>query len=133
MISILCIEDEVDVRTLIVEELTDAGFVVLQASNGREGLDVIVAKWPDIVICDVSMPEMTGTELLAEIQLNHPDLAMTPFIFLTAMADKETRLEGLRAGADDYLLKPVDFDELMAKIEGCVKRIENARKTGRAF
>lgn len=133
MITILCIEDEADVLSLLVEELTEAGFTAYQAVNGREGLDMMIAKWPDIVICDITMPEMDGTELLAEIQLNHPDLAATPFIFLTAMADKESMLTGLRSGADDYLIKPIDFDVLMAKIEGCVKKIENARKTGRAF
>jgi DNA-binding response OmpR family regulator len=133
MISILCIEDETDVRDLILEELGDAGFTTYQASNGREGLEMIIAKWPDIVICDISMPEMDGTQLLAEIQLNYPDFAATPFIFLTALSGKEVMLEALRAGADDYLVKPVDFDVLMAKIEGCVKRVENARKTGRVF
>jgi DNA-binding response OmpR family regulator len=133
VISILCIEDEDEVRRLLVEELSEAGFVVHEAENGRKGLEVIIAKWPDIVICDITMPEMSGTELLAEIQVNHPELSGTPFIFLTAMADKDSKLEGLRAGADDYLVKPIDFDVLMAKIEGCVKKIENARRTGRAF
>jgi len=133
MISILCIEDEAAVRDLIVEELTDAGFATYQASNGREGLEMMIAKWPDIVICDITMPEMDGTQLLAEIQLNYPDLAATPFIFLTALAGKDVMLEALRSGADDYLVKPIDFDVLMAKIEGCAKRVEIARKTGRAF
>ena len=133
MISILCIEDETEVRALIVEELKEAGFEVLEATNGREGLESMLAHWPDIVICDITMPEMDGRELLAEIQMNYPELAMTPFIFLTALTDKDTMLEGLRAGADDYLTKPVDFDLLMAKVDGCVKRVENARKTGKAF
>ena len=52
-ITILCIEDEIEIRTLVVEELEDAGFKTLQASNGREGLEIILAKWPDIVICDI--------------------------------------------------------------------------------
>jgi DNA-binding response OmpR family regulator len=133
LISILCIEDEDEVRSLLAEELSEAGFAVYEAENGRKGLELLIAKWPDIVICDITMPEMSGTELLAEVQLNHPELSATPFIFLTAMADRETKLEGLRSGADDYLVKPVDFDVLLAKIEGCVKKIENARKTGRAF
>jgi DNA-binding response OmpR family regulator len=133
MITILCIDDEADIRGLIVEELTDAGFSTLEAANGREGLEVLLAKWPDIVICDVTMPEMNGHELLAEIQLNHPELSNIPFIFLTAMADKENRITGLQAGAADYLTKPVDLDILLAKIAGCVTRIENDRKTGRAF
>ena len=133
MITILCIDDEADIRGLMVEELTDAGFSTLEAANGREGLEVLLAKWPDIVICDVTMPEMNGHELLAEIQLNHAELSNIPFIFLTAMADKENRITGLQAGAADYLTKPVDLDILLAKIAGCVTRIENDRKTGRAF
>lgn len=133
MISILCVEDESDVRSLIVEELSEAGFATYEASNGREGLEMMVSKWPDIVVCDITMPEMDGTQLLAEIQVNYPELAATPFIFLTAMADKETMLQGLSSGADDYLVKPVDFDILLAKIEGCIKKLENAKKTGRAF
>lgn len=133
MITILCIDDEVDIRRLIVEELADAGFSTLEACNGREGLDVLLAKWPDIVICDVTMPEMNGHELLAEIQLNHAELSNIPFIFLTAMADKENRVTGLQAGAADYLTKPVDLDILLAKIAGCVTRIENDKKAGRAF
>jgi DNA-binding response OmpR family regulator len=133
MISILCIEDEVEIRKLLVEELDDAGFKTLEAANGREGLDMMLAKWPDIVICDVTMPVMDGYELLAEIQLNHPELSNTPFIYLTALSDRESVMSGLRAGAADYLTKPIDFEMLMAKISGCVTRIENDRKVGRAF
>lgn len=133
MITILCIDDEPDIRQLVVEELTDAGFAVLEAENGRRGLEVIKAKWPDIVICDITMPEMDGHELLAEIQMNHPELSATPFIFLTALTDKDNLVTGLKAGAADYLTKPIDFDILMAKITGCVARIENDRKIGRGF
>lgn len=133
MTSILCIDDEAAIRSLIVEELEEAGFKTFEASNGREGLEVILAKWPDIIICDITMPEMDGQQLLAELQLNHPELAGTPFIFLTALSERETKLEGLRAGADDYLVKPVDFDVLLAKIDGCIRRIENNRKVGAAF
>lgn len=133
MITILCIDDEEDIRKLIVEELSDAGFATLEAANGREGLDLLLAKWPDIVVCDITMPEMDGHQLLAEIQLNYPELSNIPFIFLTAMTDKENMLTGLRAGAADYLTKPIDLDILMAKITGCVMQIENDQKTGRAF
>lgn len=133
MIGILCVEDEPEVRKLLVEELSEAGFTTYEASNGREALEIMVSRWPDIVVSDITMPEMSGTELLAEIQLTYPELSATPFIFLTALSDKESMLESLRSGADDYLLKPVDFDVLMAKIEGCVKKLANAKKTGRAF
>ncbi len=133
MTSILCIDDEEPIRSLIVEELEEAGFTTFQAANGREGLEIILAKWPDIIICDITMPEMDGQQLLAELQLNHPELANTPFIFLTALGDKEIKLEGLRAGAEDYLIKPVDFDLLLAKIDGCILRLENNRKVGGTF
>jgi len=133
MITILCIEDENDIRRLIVEELTEAGFATLEAANGREGLDLMIAKWPDIVICDISMPVMNGHQLLAEIQINYPELSSIPFIFLSALTDKENLVAGLQAGADDFLTKPVDFDILLAKVAGCVTRLENDRRTGRAF
>ncbi len=133
MTTILCIEDETDVRQLIVEELQDSGFNTLEATNGREGLEIILAKWPDIVICDITMPEMDGQQLLAEIQINHPELSSIPFIFLTALTDKAIMLEGLRSGAADYLTKPIDFDVLMAKIEGCITLQQNDRKAGREF
>ncbi|WP_117193384.1 response regulator [Rhizobium terrae] len=133
MITVLCIDDEADIRELIVEELVDAGLAALEAANGQEGLEMILSHWPDIVICDISMPVMDGHQLLAEIQVNHPELSNIPFILLTALTDKENVLTGLRAGAADYLTKPIDFDLLMAKIAGCVTRIENDRTAGRAL
>jgi DNA-binding response OmpR family regulator len=133
MTTILCIDDEHEIRQLLVEEMEDAGFSTLQAANGKEGLDLLVSKWPDLVICDISMPVMSGHELLAEIQVNYPDFADTPFIMLTALTDRENVLSGLRGGAEAYLTKPIDFDLLMAKVTGCLTRIENNRKAGRGF
>jgi DNA-binding response OmpR family regulator len=133
MTTILCIDDETDIRELLVEELEEAGFKTLQAANGREGLDIILTKWPDIVICDISMPVMNGHELLAELQLNYPELSNIVFIMLTAFTDRENTIEALRAGVDDYLTKPVDLDMLLAKINGCVVRIANNRTAGRGF
>lgn len=133
MITILCIEDEKPVRDLIVEELNDAGLRTLEAENGRHGLEMILQHRPDIVISDITMPEMDGTQLLAEVQINHPELSNMPFIFLTALADREKMIEGLRAGADNYLTKPIDFDVLMAKIQGLIMRIENRVAAGLEF
>ena len=133
MITILCVEDEDDIRTLLVEEISEAGFTTLEAANGKQALELIISKWPDIVVCDITMPEMNGHQLFVEIQMNHEQLANIPFIFLTALSDKENMVTALKAGAADYLTKPVDFDLLMAKIEGCVARLENDRKMGRAF
>jgi DNA-binding response OmpR family regulator len=133
MITVLCIDDEADIRQLIVEELTDAGFATLEAANGQEGLEAILAYWPDIVICDISMPVMDGHQLLAEIQMNHAELFNIPFILLSALTDKDNVLTGLRAGAADYLTKPIDFDLLLAKLAGCIARLENDRAVGRAL
>ncbi|MGM4984802.1 response regulator [Rhizobium sp. OK494] len=133
MTTILCIDDEAEIRELIVEELAEAGFATLEASNGREGLELLISKWPDIVICDITMPEMDGHQLLAEIQINYPELSNVPFIFLSAMTDKQNIVTGLRAGAADYLTKPIDFEILLAKIEGCVARLGNDIRNDRAF
>jgi DNA-binding response OmpR family regulator len=127
------VEDEKAVRDLLVEELQDAGIRTLEAENGRHGLEMILKNRPDIVISDITMPEMDGTELLAELQINHPEFSNMPFIFLTALADREKMLEGLRAGADNYLTKPIDFDVLMAKIQGLIMRIENRVAAGLEF
>jgi CheY-like chemotaxis protein len=133
MTTVLCIDDEKEIRKLLVEEFQDAGLKTLEASNGQEGLERILTEWPDIVVCDVSMPVMTGHELLAEIQVNHPEFSNTPFIMLTAMTDKSNTLDGLKAGAEAYLTKPVDLDVLMAKISGCIARLESNRKAGRGL
>ncbi|MBY5570094.1 response regulator [Rhizobium leguminosarum] len=133
MVTVLCIEDEVEIRNLLVEELSEAGYKTLEASNGAEGLEMILSKWPDIVISDISMPVMDGHQLLAEIQINHPELSNIPFILLTALTDRENTLVGLRGGAADYLTKPLDFDLLLAKLEGCVTRLANDKAVHRSF
>ncbi|THV23233.1 response regulator [Peteryoungia ipomoeae] len=133
MITVLCVEDEKDVRELISEELEDAGIRVLQAENGKEGLERILHERPDIVISDITMPEMDGLSLLGELQINHPELTNMPFLFLTALTDRGKMIEGLEAGAEIYLTKPVDFDVLMAKINGLVVRLENRVAAGLEF
>ena len=127
MTKILCIDDEREIRELLVEELEEAGLVTIQASNGREGLEKILSEKPDLVVCDISMPEMNGHELMAAVRINHPELANMPIILLSAMTDRENILQGLSAGADDYLSKPIDLDLLMAKISGCILLLENRK------
>jgi CheY-like chemotaxis protein len=124
MTTILCIEDESDIRQLIAEELSDIGFDILEAANGREGLEVLIAQRPDLVVCDISMPVMDGHQLLAEIQLNHPELAQIPFIFLTALTDMNTLVASMEGGAVDHLTKPIDFDVLIAKVQRHVDRLD---------
>lgn len=122
MATILCIEDEILLRKDIADELRISGYEVLEAENGKLGLNQILENHPDLVLCDISMPVMTGRQLLDELVQNHPDYIDIPFVFLTALADKQEILDGLRHGADDYLTKPIDFDVLMAKVDSIIRQ-----------
>lgn len=120
--SVLCVEDEDLLRGYICDELAEDGYTVLSARNGREGLEKILAHKPDLVISDITMPEMTGTELVKEIRNNHSQFAEMPFVFLSALNDKENIVDGLDAGADDYLTKPVDFQILRSKVATALRQ-----------
>ncbi len=122
MAIVLCIEDEAHLREIIVEELEDEGYDVLEANNGREGLDMILRHRPDMVVSDITMPQMNGHELLLELRENHPKFAELPFIFLSALADKSQVIEGLELGADDYLTKPIDYDMLLVKVKAGLRQ-----------
>ena len=132
MAKIICIEDEDDLREIIVEELVEAGYEVVEARDGREGLNAILAQKPDLVISDISMPNMNGYELLREIQSDemrkkYPTYAEVPFIFLSALTDRNEVIEGMKLGADDYITKPVDFDILLARIKARLRQISKIR------
>jgi DNA-binding NarL/FixJ family response regulator len=120
--KVLCIEDEREAAALIAEELTDRGFDVQLAHTGQEGLLAIMQATPDLILCDISMPIMTGLEVLERLNEFAPRLGPIPFVFLTALADREMELKGRRLGADDYITKPIDFERLAMII--------NARVTG---
>jgi len=111
--KILCIEDERETAALIAEELADRGFEVTLAYGGQEGLMAIMRATPDLILCDISMPTMTGFEVLERLNELAPRLGRIPFVFLTALADRDTELRGRRLGADDYVTKPIDFDRLV--------------------
>jgi len=125
MAKILCVEDERFLREDLAEELIDAGHEVLQACDGREGLDMIVEHKPDLVVSDITMPNMSGTELVVRLRSDFPQLADMPVIFLSALADRNDVLDGVKMGADDYLTKPIDYELLIAKIKAAL------RQTGR--
>jgi DNA-binding response OmpR family regulator len=124
---ILCIEDDRDTASLICEELVDRGFDVQTVHNGREGLGVILREPPDLVLCDVGMPGMSGFELLERLTSMEPRFESMPFVFLTALGDHDNELKGWQLGADDYLTKPVDYDVLAAVITARLARV--ARST----
>ncbi|MBF0561293.1 MAG: response regulator transcription factor [Alphaproteobacteria bacterium] len=120
--SILCIEDDEDTQELLVEFLTGHGYDVQSVNNGQDGLIAIMSNPPDLVLCDISMPQMSGFELLERLASLDPDqLGSVPFVFLTALTDRETALRGRRLGADDYVTKPIDFELLIeiVKIRLC--------------
>ena len=127
---VLCIDDESEIRRDVADELQDAGYEILEASNGAEGLDVILRQKPDLVVCDITMPVLSGHDLLRKLRDEHPERADLPFIFLSALADKGHIIEGKRLGADDYLTKPIDFDLLLATVESRLNQVRRmaARK-----
>lgn len=124
---VLLVEDEVDLRDNLEIVLTHAGHQVSTAGNGREALALIEQSPPDLVVSDISMPVMTGLQMLAAIRNDHPTLAEMPVILLTALSDKEDVIAGREIGADDYLTKPVDYRVLVATIDS---RLSRARQAG---
>lgn len=116
---ILVIEDNTKVREFIIRELNPY-FQTLEASNGKEGLFVALKKIPDLIISDVMMPEMDGFEFCKKVKSNELT-SHIPVILLTAKADEESQLEGIRVGADDFILKPFKTKRLLARIEKLIE------------
>jgi DNA-binding NarL/FixJ family response regulator len=110
--KILCIEDDRETAALIVVELADRGFEPSAAYDGHEGLVAILKTTPDLVLCDINMPIMSGFEVLERLIELAPRFGRIPFVFLTAMTDRENELRARRLGADDFVTKPIDFDML---------------------
>jgi DNA-binding NarL/FixJ family response regulator len=125
--KILCIEDDRETASLIAEELTDAGYEIVTAYDGHQGISAILTSSPDLVLSDISMPVMSGFEILEKLTALSPRFADLPFVFLTALADRENELKGRRLGADDYVTKPIDFEILSTII---ARRLgENPRRS----
>src|SRR5579871_1058086 len=114
--KVLCIEDDRETAALIAEELAERGYDVHIAHDGREGFSAILKLMPDLVLSDISMPVMSGFELLERLTALAPRFRNMPFVFLTALTDRDTELKGRQLGADDYVTKPIDFDRLDAII-----------------
>jgi len=115
--NILCIEDDAETAALIAEDLQDRGYTVSIATDGHSGLSSILKTGPDLVLCDINMPGMTGFELMERLIALAPQFEAVPFVFLTARTDRDSELKGRRLGADDYVTKPVDFEILAAIID----------------
>ncbi|MDH5716259.1 MAG: response regulator [Spirochaetia bacterium] len=115
MKKILIVEDDEAIRTDIVQFLQFEGFKADEASNGKEGIEKAVTFNPDIIICDIAMPEKNGYQVLKELRQN-TDTALTPFIFLTAKNSVLDRRKGMSEGADDYVSKPFAMKDLLNTI-----------------
>ncbi|WMJ73201.1 response regulator [Cytophagaceae bacterium ABcell3] len=123
MKKILLIEDNPDIRENTAEILSLANFDVLTAENGKIGVDLAKKEMPDLIICDIMMPELDGFGVLHMLAKN-PATAGIPFIFLTAKSEREDFRKGMNLGADDYLTKPFDDLELLDAIEIRLKKNE---------
>jgi DNA-binding response OmpR family regulator len=120
---VLCIDDDRDTAGLIAEELIDRGFRVSLAYDGEEGYQAIIAKQPDLVLADISMPVLSGFDLLQRLTQAAPRFSDMPFLYLTALADRTNELRGRQLGADDYITKPIDFDILTTIITARLARV----------
>jgi len=122
-IKIALIEDNNDMRENIAEILELADYEVHTAENGKKGVELIKNELPNLILCDIMMPELDGYGVLHMISKN-PTTSKIPFIFLTAKSENEDFRKGMNMGADDYLTKPFDDTELLNAIERRLKRIE---------
>ena len=123
MKKILLIEDNTEIRENTAEILDLANYQVLQAENGKVGVELAKKEHPDLIICDIMMPQLDGYGVLHMLSKN-PSTASIPFIFLTAKAEKEDFRKGMNLGADDYLTKPFDDMELLNAVEMRLKKHE---------
>lgn len=115
--KILCVEDEQEVRESIAEILRDEGFEVFEAGDGKSGFESFLRNKPDLIISDIMMPEVDGFALLKMVRENkNVRNNLVPFIFLTALWQKDSIIKGVSLSANDYLIKPIDFDLMIAKV-----------------
>lgn len=126
--TILCVEDEADFREDIADELRDAGFLVLEAPCAQDALSMLKCETPDLILCDITMPGMDGYQFLAAVRQSRPELADIPIVFLTAQSEANQIVRGKMAGADDYLIKPVDFDLMLATLCARLAQVSRIRK-----
>jgi diguanylate cyclase (GGDEF)-like protein len=121
MVKILVIEDDPSVQSLVVKLLKAEGFDVVSGSDGRVGIQLVLACIPDLILCDIMMPELNGYEVLEHLRQN-PETARIPFIFLSAKADRSDQRQGMDLGADDYLIKPFKRTELLSAISARLEK-----------
>lgn len=119
--KILIVDDEQDIVELMEYNLQDAGYETLSASNGADAVRKAVQFVPDLILLDVMMPEKDGFQTIKEIR-NKPQLDHTIVIFLTALSDEKSEIEGLKLGADDYIYKPLKPDLIIQRVRTALRR-----------
>jgi two-component system KDP operon response regulator KdpE len=122
--TILIVDDDQGLRELIRINLEHEGYKVVQARNGIEGLSCVREHRPDIVVLDINMPEMDGVEACSKIR----DFSQVPILMLTALVQSQNVVTGLDQGADDYIGKPFNMDELLARIRALLRRSPAAHR-----
>jgi DNA-binding response OmpR family regulator len=120
---ILIVEDDPDIAELVARYLERAGFQTERAANGREALQTVAARLPDLLVLDLMLPHVDGIEICRSLRANAATASL-PIIMLTARADESERIVGLELGADDYLAKPFSPGELVARVRAVLRRAQ---------
>jgi DNA-binding NarL/FixJ family response regulator len=129
---ILVVDDEAKLRTQFAALLRLEGYDILEGRNGREGVEIATRELPDLIICDISMPEMNGHRVLGAIRAE-PTTAHLPFIFLTGWGERDDVRAGMNLGADDYLVKPVEPADLIAAVAARLQRLALAKQARKSL
>jgi two-component system, OmpR family, alkaline phosphatase synthesis response regulator PhoP len=120
---ILIVEDDPDIAALVARYLDKAGFATERAATGREAIQAITERKPDLVVLDLMLPQMDGLEVCRLVR-SHEATSAVPIIMLTARAEESERIVGLELGADDYLAKPFSPNELVARVRALLRRAQ---------
>src|ERR687896_2591111 len=124
---VLVVDDVPANRELLEGHLDDLGYDVRQARDGLEALDAIAAEEPDLILLDIDMPRLDGISVCERLKA-HPIRRLIPIVILTASSDRDTRLRGIAAGADDFLSKPFDAKELLVRARVLLRQRELNRR-----
>ncbi|WP_446897375.1 response regulator transcription factor [Clostridium sp. LBM24168] len=123
--TILIIEDEEDIRNIITHYIKKEGFASKEASDGKSGINIISSEKIDLVILDLMLPDLSGYDICKQISMNY----RVPIIMITAKNDIVDKVLGLELGADDYITKPFDIREVIARIKVCLRRMDNLEES----
>jgi DNA-binding response OmpR family regulator len=128
--KILIVDDEPNIVSMLADVLSDAGYDTQTIDNGRDALEAARHDHPDLMLLDVQMPQLDGFEVASRLKAD-PATASIPIIMLSAMEGRGARVIGLESGAEEYLSKPFDPAELLARIRNLLSLRENAMDAGR--